>query len=113
MKLLLLGLAACAAEPDSRPETAAYISEAILVPYCGRAACHSSDTNEHNYTLDSVASSIEEMQQGLVKPGSAKGSKLYTVIVGEDTVMPPDVPLPDRDISLIERWIDDGAAGLQ
>jgi len=54
-----------------------------------------------------------EMKDGLVMAGSADRSQLYRVITGADTIMPPDVPLPDRDISLIERWIDDGAVGLQ
>jgi hypothetical protein len=112
--LCLLGLGACtASETDTRPETAAYISEAIIIPYCGRAACHSTDTAEHNYVLDTVDAAVAAMKDGLVYPGSTDRSQLYRVIVGQDTVMPPDSPLPDRDISLIQRWIDDGAAGLQ
>lgn len=110
---LILAVAACnAPEVDQRPETAAYISEAILQPYCGRAACHASATAEAGYVFDTVSSSVDSLHE-LVTAGHSERSQLYAVIIGEDTVMPPDVPLPDRDISLIERWIDSGAEGLQ
>ena len=37
-------------------------------------------------------------------------SKLMYMLRGEETLqMPPDVPLPEVEISFVERWIAEGA----
>ncbi|HEY1547180.1 MAG TPA: c-type cytochrome domain-containing protein [Kofleriaceae bacterium] len=113
---VLLIAASCASE--ARPETADYIIEAILVPRCGRAGCHSSETAQHGYafdTIDHATAALKSTDRGmtLVVPGDAQRSDLYTVISGTRDVMPPDSPLAQADIDLIETWIDDGAAGLE
>ncbi len=107
---------ACGTQPDTRPETADYIIEAILVPYCGRAGCHSSDARAHNLAFDTIPDALAAMQttqrgMPMVVPGNSGGSRLYRVLIDSNRIMPPDMPLTDADIDLIKRWIDDGAAG--
>ena len=110
--------AGCSATTDPRPATIAYISEAILVPYCGRPACHASGANSKSYTFDTVASTKASLQR-LVQPGNADASELLQDM-GESPrtgkkrgIMPPDGALPAADIDLIRTWIDDGAVGLR
>ena len=116
--LLFVVLAGCVGGADSRPQTAAYISQAILVPNCGRAACHSAATAAHGIALDSVQDAIAAMSSTsgrrgrLVTPGDSARSDLYQVITGQQKIMPPDAPLSDADIELIKSWIDSGADGL-
>jgi Planctomycete cytochrome C len=112
---LLVIATSCASE--ERPETADYIIEAILVPKCGRAGCHSSETEQHGYAFDTIDNAIAAMTSTdrgrmLVSAGSAGDSDLYQVISGDREIMPPDSPLPTADIDLIAQWINDGAAGL-
>src|SRR6266404_5214901 len=77
---LIVLVAACGTEADTRPETAAYISEAILVPQCGRGGCHSADLRQHDLAFDSITDSIASLQsfgrQGapMVVRGDAPGS---------------------------------------
>lgn len=108
---LLLLAAACGTTTDDRPETAAYITEAILAPNCGRASCHSSGTASSGYVLDTLDTARRSLRE-LVVPGNAQRSELIDVMTGGRKIMPPDQPLPDVDIALITRWIDDGADGL-
>jgi hypothetical protein len=45
-----------------------------------------------------------------VRPGQPESSELMYLLRGNQiTIMPPDVPLPDVEIALIERWILEGA----
>ncbi len=114
----ILALAgACGTSPDTRPETADYIIDAILVPYCGRGGCHSSATQAGNLEFDTIPSSLAALSGSsrrgrLIVKGDAQTSRLYTVLVDTSRPMPPDQPLAQADIDLIQRWIDDGAAGL-
>jgi hypothetical protein len=112
--ILALAVAACGSSTDDRPETAAYISAAILAPQCGTASCHASGTASHGLVFDTVADSIPSLQS-IVQPGdpSPVASELVDVITTTGRhVMPPDHPLPTVDIDLITRWIADGAEGL-
>lgn len=113
----MISIAACASETDSRPETADYIIEAILVPHCGRADCHSSSSDQHGYAFDSIGdaeAALTSSDRGhpLVVPGDPAGSELVTVLTDPSRVMPPDAPLAQADIDLISRWVADGAPGL-
>ena len=48
--------------------------------------------------------------RNFVVPGDPDASKLVHMLRGDETErMPPDAPLPDADIELIERWIRAGA----
>jgi hypothetical protein len=106
---------------DTRPATFDEITIAILVPYCGRAACHSTATKAHNLafdTLDATRAALmttqgrRGMNQKMVVPMDPDHSRLVTVLSDPNRVMPPDVPLPDADIALIREWIQNGAEGL-
>ncbi len=46
-----------------------------------------------------------------VRPGQPDRSKLVYLLRGDDVPrrMPPDIPLPEKDIELVERWILEGA----
>ena len=105
--LLLALLSACAGtSPDPRPATIEYISEAILVPSCGRAACHASGTNAKGYTFDTVAAS----KRSLI---GHTGTLIEVISTETGKIMPPDGPIPEADIALIQTWFDNGAMGLQ
>jgi Planctomycete cytochrome C len=108
----------CATEPDTRPETLDYIVEAILAPYCGRGGCHSSVTRVRGLAFDTIDGALAAMkttQRGeqLVVPHSPMDSRLVNVLSDQRRIMPPDVPLPQKDIDLITRWVADGAEGFQ
>ena len=118
MLTVLIALGACGSEPDTRPETAAYVIEAILAPRCGSAACHSSDTRVHDYAFDTIPAALTAMKNSsrgrtLVVPGDPLSSRLVTVLTDTSAPMPPDSPLPQADIDLITKWVTDGAEGLQ
>ena len=103
---------------DDRPQTADYVIDAVLVPYCGRAACHSSASAARGLAFDTIPNAQQAFtaftRDGtpMVTPGDPTNSGLYRVLVTSDRPMPPDVPLPDADIQLIKSWIENGAAGF-
>ena len=113
--LLLLAAAGCGTEMDDRPATFSYIHQAILVPSCATAACHS--TQNHIAAKDLQDRTLALALFDDVTP--AEFSPIYRLIGGpaEPPVdpyiaagrMPLDSPLPDADILLIGRWLDEGA----
>jgi hypothetical protein len=112
--LALLIVLGCGTEPDTRPQTADYIIEAILVPNCGRAACHSSATRAHHLAFDTIPNALDSMRNPdlLVVPGNANRSELAAVLTESGSPMPPDMPLATADIDLITNWINNGATGF-
>jgi hypothetical protein len=116
--LVMIG---CAAGPQPQPLTADYIIEAILVPYCGRGGCHSTDTAAHRLIFDTIDGSLAAFKTSDNKRGklvdtinyNPDKSRLYTVLRDSSRIMPPDVPVPDADVELIRAWIAAGAPGLQ
>jgi len=111
---------------DDRPATLEYVQATILRPACSNAQCHSAFANagpegSSGYDFDSVETANGSLQN-IVVPGDSRASFLFTVLVrpgGDDPTtgiyaarMPYDQPLPDAEISLIARWIDEGAVGL-
>ena len=119
--VLLIGLigAACAPDEDPRPASFTYIWAAIIQPNCTTSGCHSAHTATFGLQLDSkngaylfltAGSVMGENQTTLpanyVVPGDPLRSRLLYLLRGDETFrMPPDGPLPDPDIALIERWI--------
>lgn len=111
---------------DDRPATWSYIHAAVIVPNCTTSSCHNSyvapagvvlQDREGAYTI-LVGTTCEPDQPGeapatgnLVVPGSPESSRLMHLLIGDNVrrAMPPDRPLPDADIDLIEQWIIDGA----
>lgn len=106
-------LAACGSETDDRPVTWSYISAAIITPNCATASCHSRHTATGGLQLEGASESyviLTGYGGNYVFPGYPERSKLVYLLRGKDTWrMPPDQPLPEADIELIERWILAGA----
>lgn len=109
-----VALTACDQTDNDRPATLEYITEAILQPSCSQATCHSSYRRENDYVFDTVDEARKSItKHSLVSPGDSGGSLLYGVLVRSVKRMPYDSPLADKDIALIQKWIDDGAPGLE
>ncbi len=133
--LLVCALAACSTTED-RPETLAYVTETILVPYCASAECHSSAHQQSRYVFDTVENAQKSLA-GTYGTGGTLGALIapcmaspppctdaasQSILVGlvnrdpafKDTAghwMPLDQPLPNKDGFFIGTWINDGAAG--
>ncbi|WP_428266444.1 hypothetical protein [Haliangium sp.] len=116
---LCLAFGACA-EIDDRPAEWSYIHAAIIKPNCTTSNCHtdiskaagiSFDDRDQGYRfLAGVACDSGAAARDLVVAGEPELSKLMFMIRGEEVrVMPPDIPLAEAEIDLIERWIEGGA----
>lgn len=105
-------LFACGTTPDERPATFEVISLAVLAPSCGQVQCHSSSTNLEGYAFDTLEGSRQALRK-LVGVGGRPNSELMEVLTADgDERMPADTPMDEKDIALIQEWIDDGAPGL-
>ncbi len=103
------GLSGCGSEQDDRPAKLDYIVVTVLRPACGTASCHSTLTKTAGYAFDTLEAARDAFgDYKLVVPGDPEASKLWKVLVGNKIRMPPDGPIPDADLSLIENWILDG-----
>ena len=102
---MLLG--ACASEPDDRPARWAYIYDAIIGPSCATASCHSGIAEAGGVNLGEPDEAYRVLlADGFVAPGDPLTSQLMYLLRGEGIRrMPPDSPLSEADILLIERWI--------
>jgi hypothetical protein len=110
--LLALALAAgCGTTPDERPLTIEVISLSILAPSCGAVQCHSTTTNLQGYAFDTLEASKASLQR-LVGSGGRRNKLLEVLSSGGEERMPPDVPMAEEDIALIEAWVAAGAPGL-
>ncbi len=49
------------------------------------------------------------VNEAYVIPENAEGSTFYQRLLGNPTIMPPSGALPDSDIEIIRRWIEQGA----
>jgi hypothetical protein len=110
-----LALIGCAAEEDDREARWSYIVKAILRPNCATASCHSEQTATGGIELEEPHEAhvllVGDGGEGnFVFPSNPDRSELLKLLRGDDIIrMPPDQPLPDADIALIERWILAGA----
>jgi hypothetical protein len=118
-----LGLAllffACG-EQDDRPARWSYIHETIIRPSCTTSGCHSELGHAADLVLEDSEDAYRELVgaicgndptgRNFVAPGQPENSSLMYQLLGIERVrMPPDIPLPEVDIALIERWILEGA----
>jgi hypothetical protein len=104
-----LWLAGGGTSPDDRPATFEFVSVEVLAPACATVACHSTSTNLNGFAFDTLPASREALRR-LVIPGNAQGSQLIDVITRGK--MPPNEPMADQDVALLEAWINNGAQGL-
>jgi len=108
---LAVGLAACGTTPDERPVTIEVVALSILAPTCGQVQCHSTATHLQGYAFDTLDAARMAMKRLVSTTGGR--SKLLTVLTADgEERMPPDAPLAEEDIALIQAWIDAGAPGL-
>ena len=117
--LPLLLLVACGSDDvcRDRPVSWAYIHAAIIVPNCATSGCHAALTQagggfllnspinlqdrERAYdTLRGISGAIDLLRRGALKGPNDTGT--------DDYRMPPDQPLPNADIDLIQCWVDSG-----
>jgi hypothetical protein len=122
--LSILVIGACG--EDDRPASWSYIHGAIIVPSCTTSSCHNEYVSQAGVQLQDregaytilLGATCEPDQPdeapttgNLVVPGSPESSRLMHLLIGDDVrrAMPPDRPLPDADIDLIETWILAGA----
>lgn len=119
MAVAMLGLASCADDDYQRPRTVEYITEAILIPSCAVAQCHSSFKQADGYsfgTLEQARHGIVDMVSGaIVEVDRGIPDRATFVNVLERTVdrMPYDQPLANADIELIRNFILIGAPHAQ
>jgi hypothetical protein len=129
LRAALLVLVASCDLPEERAPSWSYIHAAVIQPNCATSNCHSNlggapigtstaglafDQREGTYVLltghvcdDIVA---EAPPGNLVRPGQPESSKLMYLLRGDEVDrMPPDAPLPEGEIELIEHWILVGA----
>src|SRR5450432_2639954 len=100
--LALLLLVACGTD-DPRAPTVEVISTEILAPACGAPQCHSTSTFQSGYAFDTLAASKVALKSLLQNgTGHNKRSLLEELTTRR---MPPDAPLDDADLTLIETWI--------
>jgi hypothetical protein len=98
----LLGAAACG-DTDDRPLEWSYIQATIIQPNCATARCHAQGSEAAGFRADTLELSCANLVP----------YNLYLVQLmrGEDVEerMPPDAPLPEGDIKLVERYFMENA----
>lgn len=120
---LALGAAACGGE-ENRPAVWSYIAPVLIAPNCATSSCHSKGAAVAGLDLSTAEAAHDSLMNGelpgskdgmlkprvLVNPGNPAQSRLVAMLRarGADR-MPPDRPLAEADIALIERWIREGA----
>ena len=117
---LVLAIASgCGTTTDDRPATLPFITETIFKPTCAAAECHSNFARQSSYAFDSVANArlsfLNDLKLiDLDNLGTDHAQLLRNLteeLVGAPR-MPYDAPLPNEDIALIRRWLDDGLTGI-
>lgn len=104
-------LSSCTHDPVIPQDPAISFNEQVLpiiVSNCASEGCHDGKASGEE-DLDPLQN--YDQIKGIVKPGDARGSRLYrniTAIGGEDA-MPPGRSLSEEQIRLIYIWIMQGA----
>jgi len=106
--LLAIG---CTGDPNDRPASWAYLHAAVVAPACATSSCHSERTSVGGIALDDPDTAYDQLLgRAFVTPGDP-ASTLLRLLEGDETMrMPPDAPLPQADIDLLRRWIEEGAS---
>ncbi|MCX5743206.1 MAG: hypothetical protein NT062_12000 [Proteobacteria bacterium] len=107
---IAFAIAGCGTSPDDRPPTFEVVTLTVLAPSCGQVQCHSTTTRVQGYAFDTVEAARATFNAGnLSLSNDNPESVLYQ---SGPNRMPPDSPLPDEDLALIQAWIDGGKLGL-
>jgi hypothetical protein len=102
LALCVVLVGACGSD-DDRPARWSYIHPAIVVPSCATASCHSSMTKLRGLDLQ------DRVLARQIFIGSVSGLTILRRSQSFVRRMPPDQPLADADIDLIQRWFEAGA----
>jgi hypothetical protein len=111
--LVVVTGAGCGGTKEDRPPQWSFISATIIEPSCVTVNCHSAITAQAGVDLSAREIGYYTLKNGayLIDNGDPSSSTLVTVLNAQGSMrMPPDNPLPEADIALIEAWI---AAGGQ
>ena len=101
----------CNGTTDDRPPKWSFISATIMEPSCATVNCHSAITHQGGVDLSARAVGYQSLVPTyFVFPGNPQDSPVVNLMNAVGSIrMPPDNPLPEADIRLIETWIADGA----
>ncbi len=101
----------CGGATDDRPARWSFISATITEPSCATVNCHSAITHQSGIDLSARAVGYQSLVATyFVFPYDPQNSPVVTLMNAVGSIrMPPDNPLPEADIQLIESWIADGA----
>jgi len=100
----------CAAGPDDRPTSWAYVHAAVIAPSCATSSCHSSLATTAGVALDDRDAAYQVLiDRGYVVPGDPSSTLMFLLEGDERQRMPPDAPLPATDVELVRAWIEAGA----
>jgi hypothetical protein len=126
MFLVSVALVGCGGAED-RPPTWSYISPAIIQPNCATSSCHSAGAAVSGLDLSTAEIGYDSLfnqklppngvnmarpmvTRRLVTPFSPTESRVVNMLRAYGAArMPPDRPLSEADIALIEEWIYQGA----
>jgi hypothetical protein len=125
--VLAVTMGACGGEEDLRDPVWGYISPAIIQPNCATSSCHSKATAVAGLNLSTavdgrislvdlklaprgVGMAVTMPPRPMVIPYNPAESRVMHMLRADGARrMPPDRPLAEADIALIERWILEGA----
>jgi hypothetical protein len=108
---LAAGAAGCGDSVDDRPAKWSFISATILQPTCATVGCHSELAQKAGVDLHDASIGYKILtDRQFVRPGAPQDSAVIHLMRAQGAIrMPPDFPLNETDIALIERWIAAGA----
>jgi hypothetical protein len=108
---IALGAAGCGSDIDNRPAKWSFISATITEPGCATVACHSAVAQRAGVNLSARDVGFDSLvMRNFVIPGDPIDSPVVFLMHAQGSIrMPPDLPLPEVDIQLFERWILNGA----
>jgi hypothetical protein len=107
-------LIGCGGANDPRPPRWSFIAPTIIEPSCATVNCHSEVAQRAGVDLHDRATGYTDLTtRNFVVPNipdSWDSSALQYLLNGQGALrMPPDAPLPNVDIALIQEWISLGA----
>jgi hypothetical protein len=107
-------LIGCGSATDDRPQKWSFISAAITEPSCATVNCHSEVAKRAGVDLHDRATGWTTLTTRgftrLADPMDPRSAPVLFLMRAQGTErMPPDVPLPEADILLIQDWIMNGA----
>jgi hypothetical protein len=79
----------------------------LLISKCATPGCHDSKSAKHGVITDSYNNIIKTA--GIMVGNGLKSEVIKTLRKTGSETMPPDGKLPDSDIAMIRKWIDQGA----